>query len=310
MGTKSCKSKKKQIIIGPQFWDNNAYNNSNKYEKYSWDTYSSSQQTQDDTESTVIPAKTKAEKIEKTEKKQNEELVPFKFEWKGLGSRVILAGAFLQNWTKYEPMIKNPQTKVFEKIIKLPKTKHYFKFIVDNKWVCSNQYPTIMDNSNNKNNFIDLTNYTPPKELIQIEDFKKGELKPHRNKVIVLDMKDKTNYNCKFPDSHELNSYAPSTIIYYKESFDLDYQSNQKIIKKINKKKKFRFKVKNTLNENNTYKKILPFPHEKLMHFCQNINDLNNWKKNYLRGSTTIRNKHKYLTIVYYKPKPNWNYFT
>ena len=305
MGTKSCKSKKNRIIIEPQFWGNNAYNKSNKYEKNSWDTYSSSQQTQDDTESTTIPAKTKAEKIEKTEKKQKEELLPFKFEWKGLGSRVILAGEFLENWTKYEPMIKNPQTEVFEKIIKLPKTKHYFKFIVDNKWVCSNQYPTTMDNSNNQNNFIDLTNYTPPKELKQIEEFKKGILKPHRSKVIVLDMKDKTKYNCEFPDSHELNSDAPSTIIHYKQSFHLDYQSNQKIIKKISKKRNLNFKVKNALNENNTYKKILPCPHEKLMHFCQNINDLKNWKKNYLRGSTTIRNKHKYLTIVYYKPKPN-----
>ena len=202
-------------------------------------------------------------------------------------------------------MLKNPQTEIFEKIIKLPKTKHYFKFIVDNKWVCSNQYPTIMDNSNNQNNFIDLTNYIPPKELMKIEEFKKGELKPHRSKVIVLDMKDKTKYNNKFPDSHELNSNAPNTIDHYKQSFDLDYQSNQKIMKKIVKKRYYNFKVKNTLNENNTYKKILPFPHEKLVHFCQSINDLKNWKKNYLRGCTTIRNKHKYLTIVYYKPKQN-----
>ena len=76
-------------------------------------------------------------------------------------------------------------------------------------------------------------------------------------------------------------------------------------MKKIVKKRYYNFKVKNTLNENNTYKKILPFPHEKLVHFCQSINDLKNWKKNYLRGCTTIRNKHKYLTIVYYKPKQN-----
>ena len=59
-------------------------------------------------------------------------------------------------------MIKNVETEIFEKIIYLPRAKHYFKFIVDNKWVCSNQYPTTMDNSNNQNNFIDLTNYTPP----------------------------------------------------------------------------------------------------------------------------------------------------
>ena len=41
------------------------------------------------------------------------------------------------------------------------------------------------------------------------------------------------------------------------------------------------------------------------MHFCQNINDLKNTKKRYVKGCSTIRNKHKYLTVIYYKPKPN-----
>ena len=41
----------------------------------------------------------------------------------------------LEDWTKFEPMIKYPETEIFEKIISLPRTKHYFKFIVDNKWV-------------------------------------------------------------------------------------------------------------------------------------------------------------------------------
>ena len=304
MGTKTSRSKKKQIIMLPQFWGNDAFENSNKYEKYSWDTYSSSQQTQEDTESGMIPAKFKVEKIEK---KPKEELFPFKFEWKGLGTRVVLAGSFLEKWTKYEPMIKNPQNEVFEKIINLPKTKHFFKFIVDNKWVCSNQYPITMDNSNNRNNVIDLSNYIPPKELIQREEFKKGESKPKKSKAIMLNMKDNTKYNCKYPYSHELNSEAPGTIINYQPSFNLDYQSNQRLIKKIVKKRYVNFKIKNTLNENITYKKILPFPHEKLVHFCQSINDLNNWKNNYLRGCTTIRNKHKFLTIVYYKPKQNSN---
>ena len=58
--------------------------------------------------------------------------------------------------------------------------------------------------------------------------------------------------------------------------------------------------------ENNTYKKILVFPHGKLMHCCPNMNDLDikeNNKSNYFRICTTIRNKHKFLTAVYYKPK-------
>ena len=42
------------------------------------------------------------------------------------------------------------------------------------------------------------------------------------------------------------------------------------------------------------------------MHCCPNMNDLDikeNNKSNYFRICTTIRNKHKFLTAVYYKPK-------
>ena len=98
---------------------------------------------------------------------------------------------------------------------------------------------------------------------------------------------------------HELNSTAPNTIVHYKPSFNIDYQSNQD---KIDAKLNFNYKEKNPLTENNTYKKILICPHEKLMHFCQNINDLNNLKR-YTKGCTTTRNKHKFLTVVYYRPK-------
>ena len=40
MGTKTSKNKKNQIIMLPQFWGNDTYENSTKYGKYSWDTYS------------------------------------------------------------------------------------------------------------------------------------------------------------------------------------------------------------------------------------------------------------------------------
>ena len=46
------------------------------------------------------------------------------------------------------------------------------------------------------------------------------------------------------------------------------------------------------------------WPHEKLMHLCPNLEDLNEQSiNNYFRICTTFRSKHKYLTIVYYKPK-------
>ena len=300
MGSKYSKSNNEEMKIEPQYWGTDTYKTQNKYNNYAWEAYSTSQQTQDNTESSMISTNNETKK-----NNTKEELCPFKFEWKGLGTTVILAGSFLENWTKFEPMIKNAETEIFEKIIYLTKTKHYFKFIVDNKWVCSNQYPTTMDKSNNQNNFIDLTNYNPPKDLVKVNEYKKGLIKHHRSKVIVIeknDKKDKKDYNCKYPNIHELNTNAPSSITHYKYSFNIDYQSRQNTIENIGPKLNLKYSDKNTLTENNTYKKILTCPHEKLMHFCQNINDLNS-KKRYTRGCTTIRNKHKFLTIVYYKPK-------
>ena len=60
------------------------------------------------------------------------------------------------------------------------------------------------------------------------------------------------------------------------------------------------YKERNFSTENNTYKKIMTCPHEKLMHFCSNLGDISN---KFYRLSTTVRTKHKFLTLVYYKPK-------
>ena len=293
MGSKYSQRNNEEVKIEPQYWGNDLYKNSIKYDNYEWDNYSTSQQTQENSE--LIQNK---KTIENNNINENEQLYPFKFEWKGLGSSVIITGSFLENWTKF-PMIKNNETEIFELTLKLPKKKHYFKFIVDNKWVCSNQYPTTLDKSNNQNNFIDLTNYIPPKNLMKIEEYKNGEFKPHRSKVIVMDKKDKHNYNCKYPLIHELNPFPPNIFVHYDSCFNIDYQSNQNNISK----QYLKYENKNFVTENNTYKKILVVPHEKLMHFCQNINDLKNKNKQYIRGSSTNRNKHKYLTVVYYKPK-------
>jgi len=305
MGSKFSKSSNHEMKIEPQYWSSNDYENSHACKKFDYETYSSSQndQTKDNTEISSNQVKL----IKKTEiETEKEKLFPYKFEYKGLGSSVILTGSFLENWTKYEPMVKNSETEIFEKVEYLTKTKHYFKFIVDNKWVCSNQYQIITDNSNNQNNFIDLTNYVPPEDLIRREEIKKGEIKikHHRSKVIILDKNaiKKKDYNCKYPLINELNSSAPCIIEHYLPSFNINYISNQNNIKNITKKKYLKYNDKSTLTENTTYKKILVCPHEKLMHFCENITNIKNEKKRYIKACTTVRNKHKYLTVVYYKP--------
>ena len=105
---------------------------------------------------------------------------------------------------------------------------------------------------------------------------------------------------------------------HYKPIFNLNYPSKQVALNKyieqmtnnkgkINnngkKEKNLAYKEKNFYNENNTYKKIMTCPHEKLMHFCTNLEDFKNINNHYLKVCTTVRTKHKFLTLIYYKPK-------
>ena len=78
-----------------------------------------------------------------------EETYPYNFIWNQGGKSVKIAGTFLDNWKKEVEMEKNINNGLFEIILFLTKSKHEFKFIVDGKWVCSQQYEIYKD----KNNF-------------------------------------------------------------------------------------------------------------------------------------------------------------
>ena len=233
----------------------------------------------------------------------------YKFEWIGKGRNVLLSGDFSDNWKTKIYMKKNEETGIFEVILPLERKKFNFKFIIDGDWVCSKQYQTTYDNHNNLNNFIDLTNFNKnsiKKEKNQnninsitcnnqetnnsFSTYKKEEMK-------------KRYYDCKYPLNNELNIVAPIIMTHYIYSFNIDYQSNQDFIS-VNPSKDFlQYKEKNFNTENNTYKKIMIWPHIKLSHSCSNLEDIKNKEINYLRICVTNRNKHKFLTIVYYTPK-------
>lgn len=233
----------------------------------------------------------------------------YKFEWIGEGKNVLLSGDFSDNWKTKIYMKKNEETGIFEVILPLERKKFNFKFIIDGDWVCSKQYQTTYDNHNNLNNFIDLTNFNKnaiKKEKNQnninsitcnnqetnnsFSTYKKEEMK-------------KRYYDCKYPLNNELNIVAPIIMTHYIYSFNIDYQSNQDFIS-VNPSKDFlQYKEKNFSTENNTYKKIMIWPHIKLLHSCSNLEDIKNKEKNYFRICVTNRNKHKFLTIIYYKPK-------
>lgn len=299
MGSKSSKTeldnnKAKEIKLKPEFYGSNTYKNNTNYDE-SFSTSQNTQINQSEEQST------KNNKNEFSSKKY-----PFKFEYKGYGKSVLLAGSFLDNWANIKVMVKNSKNDIYERVVYLPKGKHQFKFIVDNKWVCSDQYPTMPDERGIINNFIDLTNYIPPENLLKDELIKKlGRIEPEKMNKDNKEINNKNNdyTSTKMPRFNELNMIPPNIIQHYIPRFNLNYQSNQN---RIGRKKYLKYTERNLKTENNTYKKILVFPHEKLMHCCPNMNDLDikeNNKSNYFRICTTIRNKHKFLTAVYYKPK-------
>ena len=118
-------------------------------------------------------------------------------------------------------------------------------------------------------------------------------------------LKKKTNdlgkYGVKIPLSKDLNVNAPVVMNHYKDIFLIDNQSNQDMIGNSNELK-CDFNNNTCYNENKSYKKIFIFPHEKLEYIIPNIDDIFT-NKNYNRSSITERKRHKYLTLVYYKPK-------
>lgn len=237
--------------------------------------------------------------------------VSYTFQWKDGGTNVVITGEFLNNWTTFITMIKNPETQVFEYKAELTLTKHYFKYIVDNKWICSSLYETEKDKDGNLNNYIDLTNYKIPPEELQTIQSKKREITENKLKESTVKIKNKNNikskeidrknkYDCKYPLINELNNMAPNITQHFKPYFCLDYQSNQN---RILRGKYLKYRRGNSTTENNSYKKILDCPHEKLLHLCPNIQDAVKGDKGIMKTSVSIRNKHKLITIVYYKPK-------
>ena len=129
-----------------------------------------------------------------------------------------MAGSFLDNWANIKVMVKNSKNDTYERVVYLPKAKHQFKFIVDNKWVCSDQYPTMPDERGIINNFIDLTNYIPPENLLKDELIKKlGRNEPEKMNKDNKEINNKNNdyTSTKMPRFKELNMIPPNIIQHY-----------------------------------------------------------------------------------------------
>jgi hypothetical protein len=221
-----------------------------------------------------------------------EETVPYKFLWKEGGNNVKISGTFLDNWEKVLEMKKIINTDIFEIIINLTKSKHEFKFIVDDKWLCSQQYATIK-NKNDFNNIIDLTNYSQEEN-----DF--NNINDKINKTLKKCSKD---YGCKYFRESDFERDVPSIPLFFVKNFNLNSKYIQKRAKMISRSF-LNFNLSKNILENNEYKTILTFSHEKLSHICYKTNgEYNNNEDKYIKSSVTQRNNHKFLTLIYFTPK-------
>ena len=229
----------------------------------------------------------------------DEETFPYKFEWKEGGNEVKIAGTFLNNWKDQILMKKNPNTGFYEITLNIQRGIHQFKFIVDNKWVCSPKYETCNE-KNNINNIMDFTNYNPNNNNnsnINSND----KIKKKKKKKLIKDRS--VEYNSIFPKQNDINKDPPSVPLHYLNSFDLNNQSKQELLKDYFQKY-YKYNISKNQIENNTFKTIMTICHDKLSHICygeeNNNTNLNNL---YIRTSITQRNKHKLLTVIYYNRK-------
>ena len=201
MGTQSSHSKDDDNIMNDKTDDPSVqWNEISSYKGMKSDTSSTKNYkakkklNQEDSSSISSSSETKTK--EETTISKKDERVPFKFEWKEGGNKVTITGSFLSNWTIFIEMVKNPQTGIFEFNINLPKGIHQFKFVVDNVWKCSNNYPFSNDGSGNMNNVIDLTNYVPPDN--QEEKKEDNEIRNEGKEKKEKKIKSKNEYNCYF----------------------------------------------------------------------------------------------------------------
>ena len=259
---------------------------------------------------TTTEEQIKSTKSNSTINSSNEK-VKFKFQWKGDPKyknkklEVLLVGSFLENWERYEVMEKNDENGIYEFEMYLPKKEHLFKFIINNNWQCSDLYQKKPDKDNNINNYIDLTNYKEPltEKIYEEDSFNLSKelnlINQSTSKSFNKGESIEKKYDKKYLELDILNKKAPKLAPFYQKLFDIDNLSNQYKFKKylinINKNN---YNLYGTVN--NSYKKVITFHHEKLSHLISEITEA---KNDYLRISATERKKHKFLTVIYYKPK-------
>ena len=226
----------------------------------------------------------------------------FIFTWSEGGNEVKITGSF-SDWKVQYQMAKDPKDQIFKLELPLKNEIYQYKFIVDNAWKCSKNYPIIDDGYGNINNILDNTS----NEIVQSKEKSgtKKKKKPKRvstNKTKTRDSSKKKEskkiinnnsiYQCKYLSDDILPQSLPNKRYY--ESFKLDNFSNQR---SIGTKKYYNFYDKNSLSLGASSKSIFILGHINLNHLISTRNS----GENILKNSMSFRYREKACTFIYYK---------
>lgn len=217
----------------------------------------------------------------------------YTFIWDEGGKNVKVTGSFV-NWSTSFDMKYYPEEKVFKYSHLLTKEKHSYKFIVDGIWKCNQKQPMIKDNSNNTNNYIDLSNYILPKKVEKEKTTKKKPKKKKEKKIFKKKLE--KGYDIKFPSKDDLNIEAPVVKEDYLETFLIDSHTNQNFI---GRSLYLNFKTNEPFTEEKSYKELLLAPHISINHSLKSVNKLD-----LLETGMNFRFRDKNCTLVYYSHQP------
>ena len=218
----------------------------------------------------------------------------YTFTWDEGGKNVKITGSFV-NWSIQYDMIYNQEEKIFKYSHKLSKGKYSYKFIVDGVWKCSQKQQTIKDNSNNTNNFLDLSNYIIPIKPVKEKKSPKKKAKKKKEKKIIIKKKDR-GYGIKFPTKDDLNIEAPVVQKDYVETFLINSPTNQNFI---GRSQFLDYKTSEPFTEEKSYKELMMAPHISINHSLRSVDKLD-----LLETGIRFRFRDKNCTFVYYSHQP------
>ena len=235
--------------------------------------------------------------------------VPYTFEWKEGGEHVYVTGSFC-GWKQQLVMSYNSTTGYFEATLPLIKNTYQFKFIVDSNWKCSSYLPTITDQNNNVNNYIDLTNINTANTVDSVNTSNTSnnnnntitntpatitnKAKP-RNTITNNTKGKDVPYGTVHPDKMELNSDAPNVPMVYNNTLNLSKRIDNS---KVGNKVYLRVEEKNILSENNSFKTLKLPSHVNLNHLGMQCK----YHKGFVTVNTTFRVRKKFTSFVYCHP--------